>query len=75
LGIDPISLRVGGMQHIVGKILSRATTLIQTLSQSKVYTQSYGAPKLQESQLWQFLDSWDKMPFGCGPRGEAINIL
>jgi hypothetical protein len=33
--------------------------------------QSYGAPKLEESQLWQFRDSWDKMLFGCEPRGEA----
>ncbi len=25
--------------------------------QSEVYTHSYGAPKLRESQLWQFRDS------------------
>jgi hypothetical protein len=43
------------------------------------------APKLRESQVWEFQDShlsqvpspksWDKMPFGCGPRGEEKNIL
>jgi hypothetical protein len=27
------------------------------LSQSEVYTQSYGAPKLRKSQLWEFWDS------------------
>jgi hypothetical protein len=32
-----------------GKLLARATTLFQTASQSKVYTQSYKAPKLWES--------------------------
>jgi len=39
------------------KTLMRATTFLQTSSQSKVYTQSYGAPKLRESQLWKFEDS------------------
>jgi len=67
--IDPIYVCVGWVWHIVGKLSTRATTLLQTSSQSEVYTRSYGPPKLQESQLWQFLDS--KMPFGCGPRGKA----
>jgi hypothetical protein len=35
----------------------RATTLLQIVSQSKVCSQSYGAPKLQESQLAWFQDS------------------
>ncbi len=35
----------------------RDTTLFQTSSPSEAYTQSYGAPKLQESQPWQFWDS------------------
>jgi hypothetical protein len=29
-------------------------------------------PQSCESPTWE---SWDKMPFGCGPRGEAQNIL
>jgi hypothetical protein len=46
LGIAPISLRVGGMRHIVEKISTRATTLLQTSSQSEVYRQNYGPLKL-----------------------------
>jgi hypothetical protein len=45
------------MQHTLGKISMRATTLLETLSQSKVCTQSYKAPKSRESQLWEFRDS------------------
>jgi hypothetical protein len=55
--IDPSSLHAGSMQHIVGKILTKATTLFQTSSQLKVWTQSYGALKSRESQLWEFRDS------------------
>jgi hypothetical protein len=33
----------------------RPTTLLETSSQSEVYTQSYGAPKSRESQLWEIL--------------------
>ncbi len=45
------------MQHTIGNISTTATTLIKTSSQSKVCRQSYGPPKLQESQLWEFQDS------------------
>jgi len=46
-------LRAGGVQHTIGKLLKRATTLLETAFQSKVYTQSYGhaklwAPKVEE---------------------------
>jgi hypothetical protein len=37
-----ISSCIGVVQHTVGKLLTRATTLFQTSLQSKVYTQSYG---------------------------------
>jgi hypothetical protein len=67
LGVKLSSLRVGGMQHIVGKLSKRATTLLQISFQLEVCTQSYKTPKLWESQA--------KMPFGCGPHGEAQNIL
>jgi hypothetical protein len=40
----------------------RAATLISTSSQSEVCTQSYGAPKLRETQLWQFWDSQVGVP-------------
>jgi hypothetical protein len=45
------------MRHIVEKLLMRVTTFLETSSESKVYTQSYGPPKSQESQLWEFQDS------------------
>jgi hypothetical protein len=38
--IDPIPLRSGGVQHVVGKLSTRAITLVQTLSRSEVYTRS-----------------------------------
>ncbi len=45
LGIDPIYLDAEGVRHIIGNLLTRATTLLHTASQSKVCSQSYGAPK------------------------------
>ncbi len=55
--IDPISLYAGGVRHVIKKPSTRATTLLQFSSQYKVCTQSYGAPKSRESQLWQFRNS------------------
>jgi hypothetical protein len=49
--IDPIYLTAGGMPHIVGKLSTRATTLLQTTLRSEVCSQSYGAPKSRESYL------------------------
>jgi len=40
LGITPISLRAGGVQHTIKKLSMRAT------SQLKVYMQNYGPPKV-----------------------------
>jgi hypothetical protein len=51
-GIASISLRANGMRHIVKKLLTKDTTLLQTSFQL-----GYGPPKLQESQLWEFQDS------------------
>jgi len=61
-GIDPIYLDAEGVQHVIGKLLMRATTLHQIASQSKVCSQSYGAPKLQESHLARFRDSHSRVP-------------
>jgi len=61
-GIDPINLGAGGVPHIVGKLSIRATTLLLTTPQSEVCSQSYGAPKLQESQLAGFRDSHSGVP-------------
>jgi hypothetical protein len=44
------------MSHIVKKISTKTTTFLQTSSQSEVYMESYGLPKLWESQLWEFRD-------------------
>jgi hypothetical protein len=49
LGIDPIPLRAGGVRHVVGKLSTRATTSVKTLSRSKVYTRSYSLAKLRDS--------------------------
>jgi len=62
LGIDPIYLASGVVSHIVGKLSTRATTLLQTASQSEVCSQSYGVPKLRESQLAGFRDSHSRVP-------------
>jgi len=50
-------LRAGDVRHTTEKLSTRAKTLLYTSSQLKVCTRSYGPPKLQESQLWQFRDS------------------
>jgi hypothetical protein len=43
--------------YTVGKLSTRATTLLQTTSRSKVCSQSYGAPKSRKSQMARFRDS------------------
>jgi hypothetical protein len=53
----PISLRVGDVTHAIEKLLTRVTSLLQTSSRSELCTQSYGPPKLWESQPWEFQDS------------------
>jgi hypothetical protein len=57
LGIDPILVCADGVQHNVGKLLKRATSFLQTSSQSKVWARSYELPKSQESNPGQFRDS------------------
>jgi hypothetical protein len=56
-GIDPIPVGADGMQHIVEKILRRATSLLQTSSQFEVWAGSYELPKSRESKPGQFWDS------------------
>jgi hypothetical protein len=56
-GIDLIYLVAGDVPHIVGKLLMRATTLLQTASRSEVWLQSYAASKSRKSWLAQFRDS------------------
>jgi len=56
-GIDPIHLAADDVPHTVGKLSTRATTLLQTALRSEVCSQSYGDPKLWESLLVGFQDS------------------
>jgi len=48
--INPIYLTTGGVRHTVGKLWTGATTFLETALRSKVCSQGYGVPKLQESQ-------------------------
>ncbi len=56
-GIDPTPVCADEVQHTIGKILRRATSLLQTSSQSKVWAGSYELPKSRESKPRQFRDS------------------
>jgi len=56
-GINLIYLVANDVRHIVEKLLTRATTLLETAFRSKICSQSYGAPKSWESQLARFRDS------------------
>ncbi len=53
-GIDPIYLATDDVPHLVGKLSTRATTLLQTALRSEVCSQSYRAPKPRESRLAGF---------------------
>ncbi len=46
-----------GVLGVVGKLSTRATTLVQTSSRSELGERSYGSPKSRESELGQFRDS------------------
>ncbi len=50
--IDPIYLTAQGVWHTVGKLLTKAITLLGIASRSEVCSQSYGAPKSQPAQFW-----------------------
>ncbi len=45
------------MPHTIGKFSTRAKTLLETLFQLEACTQSYGPPKLKESQFREFQGS------------------
>jgi hypothetical protein len=61
-GINPIYLAADNVPHTVGKFSTRVTTLLQTALRSEVCSQSYGAPKSQESPLAGFWDSHAGVP-------------
>jgi hypothetical protein len=58
----PIYLAADNVPHTIGKLSTRATTLLQTALQSKVYSQNYGAPKSQECLLARFRYSHARVP-------------
>jgi hypothetical protein len=72
-GIDPTLVCAGGVQHTVGKLSRRATSFLETSSQSMVWTRSYELPKSRKFKPGQFRDifgilpweSREKVPFGC----------
>jgi len=47
-GINPIYLAADDVRHTVGKLSTRATTLLQTTLRSEVCSQSYGGSKVPE---------------------------
>jgi hypothetical protein len=50
------------VQHTVGKLWTRVTTLLQTASQLEVCTRSYEPPKSRKSRLMEFRDSHSGVP-------------
>jgi hypothetical protein len=64
VGNWPTSMCAGGVQCTVGKISRRATSLLETSSQSEVRTKSYELAKSRESKSGQF---WD---FSLGVSGQ-----
>jgi len=59
--INPIYLSVDNVRHTVGKLSTRATTLLKTTTRFEVCSQIYEAPKLRESQLGRFRDSHSRV--------------
>jgi hypothetical protein len=78
-GINLIPLRVGDVQHDIGKVLRRDTTLVQTSSRSEVCTKSYSPAKLRTLSLGDFetpiWESRDKKPFRCHSHEVVQSIL
>jgi hypothetical protein len=56
-GIDPTPVCADGVQHIIGRLSTKATSLLQTSSQSEVWANSYEFTKSRESKPGQFWDS------------------
>jgi hypothetical protein len=66
-------------QHGVGKILTRATALVQTSSRSNFAVGSYELPKFRDSNQdnfgTPFRESQEFVPFGCNLHGKLQRIL
>jgi hypothetical protein len=70
-GIDPIYLATDNVPHTIGKLSTRAPTLLHNALRSEVCSQSYGAPKSRESQLARF---WDSPPGVPGIPGQKSHL-
>jgi len=70
LGIDPIYLVVDDVRHTVGKLSTRATTLLETTPRSEVYSQSYRAPKLREKKVIWMWAPWRSAKYTI--RGKVV---
>jgi len=57
LGINSTPVCAGRVRHTVGKLLKRATSLLQTSSQLEIWARSYELPKSRKSKPGQFQDS------------------
>ncbi len=66
--IDPIYLAADNVRHTVGKLSTRATTLLYIAPRSEVCSKSYGAPKSRDSKLARFRD------FHLGVPGEKSHL-
>jgi len=68
-----------GVLHGVGKISTRATTLLQTSLRSKVRARRYDLPKSRDSNRDDFgTPTWESrefVPFGCSFGDELQRIL
>jgi hypothetical protein len=78
-GIDLFPTSDLRVQHGVGKISTRATTLVQTSLRSDSEVESYGHPKFQESNRDNFgppfRESQEFVPFGCSLHDQLQRIL
>jgi hypothetical protein len=78
-GIDAFPTSELEVRHSVGKISTRATTLVQTSLRSNSAVRSYGGSKFRESRRdnfgTPFQESWEFVPFGCPLRGKLQRIL
>jgi hypothetical protein len=70
LGIDSIPVCAGGVWHTIGKLLTRATTFLETSSWSEVWTRNYSPTKLWESKPWQFRNS----PLGVSGQKNHLDV-
>jgi hypothetical protein len=79
LGIDLFPTSPWRVRYSVGKLSTRAITLIQDSSQSEFRARSYGRSKFQESSRdtfeTPFRESQQNVPFGCSLRDQPQRIL